>query len=222
MKDRSKGPRVRWQGIRTRLAATGAVGGFSATVLFALCNGALGVWYASFWHGSICIYYILLSLLRGTLLTAERMAGHEQPHAAADRRRKVFRITSVIVLVMNLALAAPVSLMVLDRRPIRTGLVPAIVSAAYTTYKVSTSAVRLKRAKGTILEQELSLIRFVDALVSVLVLQNTLIVAVDGGISPQLFQLVAVSSAAILLLIFIISVVWFVRGLASPAQDPPA
>ena len=57
------------------------------------------------------------------------------------------------------------------------------------------------------------MIRLVDALVSILVLQNTLIIAVEGGISPRLFRLVAISSAGILLLVFAVSVAWFMRGL---------
>lgn len=34
----------------------GTLCGFAATVAFALYNGALGVVYASPWHGSICAY----------------------------------------------------------------------------------------------------------------------------------------------------------------------
>ncbi len=51
-----------------------------------------------------------------------------------------------------------------------------------------------------------------DALVSVLVLQNTLSIAVEGCISPRLFRLVAISSAGILLIVFTVSVAWFMRG----------
>ena len=70
---------------------------------------------------------ILLSLLRGILLAAEHC------------RKKVFYVTSGIVLVMNAALLTSVSLMVLDQRPIQTGLTPAIALASYTTYKIGTA-----------------------------------------------------------------------------------
>ena len=188
------------------MAKTTIGGGFVSTLLFALYNGGLGVWYASLWYGSICAYYILLSLLWCILLTAKRKAG---PELGERRRKKVFLMTAVTLLVMNLALCIPVSLMVLNQRPIRAGMVPAITSAAYTTYKISSAVVRWKRTNGTILDRELSTIRLVDALVSVLVLQNTLIIAVDGGISPRMFRLAAVSSAGILLLIFAVSAAWF-------------
>ncbi len=135
-----------------------------------------------------------------------------EPEAAEGYRKRVFRETFALATAMNAAMAAPVSLMVLDRRPVHTGLIPAIAAAAYTTYKISAAAVRLKRTRGTALERELSMLRLVDALMSVLVLQNTLIIAVDGGISRQMFPLAAVSSAGILLLIFAISAAWFVRN----------
>ena len=161
---------------------------------------------------SICAYYILLSLLRGILLAAERKAGKAEPEVAAHCRKRVFYVTSKIVLAMNAALLTPVSLMVLDQRPIQTGLIPAIASATYTTYKISAAAVKWKRTNDTILDRELSMLRLVDALASVLVLQNTLIIAVDGGISPRMFWLVTISSAGILLLIFAVSVSWFIRS----------
>lgn len=199
---------------RLPFAAIGAAGGFAVTILFALYNGALGIWYPSLWHGSIGIYYALLSLVRGILLAAERKAKGKEQETAESYRRKIFTATSGIVLAMNAALVTPVSLMALDQRPIQTGLIPAIASATYTTYKISAAAVQLKRANGTILDRELGMIRLVDALASVLVLQNTLIIAVDGSISPRLFRLVAIASAGILLLIFAVSAAGVIRGLA--------
>ncbi len=213
MKKQSKGFLDHWRKNRPLFAKAGMVGGFAATVMFALYNGGLGIWYASLWHGSICIYYILLCLLRGILVATERKARKAELEIAENYRKKVFYVTSWIVLVMNSALSIPISLMVLGQRPIQTGMIPAIASAAYTTYKISAAAVKWKRTSGTILDRELSMIRFVDALVSVLVLQNTLIIAVDGGISPHLFRLVAISSAGILLLIFVVSIAWFAHGL---------
>lgn len=198
---------------RPLFAAIGVTGDFAATVLFALYNGCLGIQFSSLWHGSICIYYILLSLLRGILLVAKRKAGKKERELAENYCKRVFGVTSGIVLIMNAALSTPVSLMVLDQRPIQIGLIPAIASATYTTYKISVAAVKWKLTSGTILDRELSMLRLVDALVSVLMLQNTLIIAVEGGISPRLFRLVVISSAGILLLVFAVSGAWFMRGL---------
>ena len=219
MEKRSKALAVRWRETRSLRSAVGTAGGFASTILFALYNGALGILHASLWHGSISAYYLLLSLLRGRLLLAGRTVRKKEPTAAARYERRVFRVTSGVMLVMNVALAVPVSLMVLDRRPIHTGLIPAIASATYTTYKISASAVRLRRKTGGLFDRELGFLRFVDALVSVLVLQNTLLVAVDGGVSQRMFPLVALTSAGILLVIFAMTLAWLVKGpagLSSP------
>lgn len=179
---------------------------FAATAAFALYNGALGLYHSSLWHGSICTYYILLSLLRGALLLAEGQEG------IPDRwRKRVFYGTSGLLLTLNGALMAPVALMVLSRRPVSVGLVPAIFSAAYTTYKITAAAVGLRKRSGNMFSRELGVLRFDDALVSVLVLQNTLITVVDGKVSGGMFRLAAVTSGVIFLLIFGAAFLWYRR-----------
>lgn len=212
MKKAAEAALARWRESASLRAKAGTWGGFAATVAFALYNGALGLRNASLWNGSICAYYILLSALRGSLLAAERRSGRLDGAAAARLEKRAFAGTAAAMLVMNGALAVPVALMVLDRRPAQMGLIPAITSATYTTYKISAAAVKLRRRKESVFAGELGIIRFVDALVSVLVLQNTLICAVEGGVSQGMFYLAAVSSAGIFLAITAVLVAWIVRN----------
>jgi len=189
--------------IRALLAhrqTVGRVGGFAVTVAFALYNGILGAIYASIWHGSICLYYLLLSALRGILLSAVRRPARE---------RRAFRCASLLLPVLDLSLAVPAAMMVLDRKPVQIGQIPAIGMAAYTTYKVVLAAVGLKRSKKTesLAEKALRTIAFTDALVSVLTLQNTLIVVMDGGMGGKMQILSACSSAALLVLA-VFAAVW--------------
>lgn len=200
--------RARWQESAALRAKAGTLGGFAATVAFALYNGVLGISRSSVWHGSICVYYLLLSALRGGLLAAKRRSGGLTGGDAARQRRRVFWTASAVMLVMNAALAVPAALMVLDRRPAQMGMIPAIASAAYTTYKISAAAVKLRRREGDLFARELRVLRFVDAMVSILVLQNTLIRAVDGSVSQEMFYLTAISSAGLLLAIFAALLVW--------------
>lgn len=202
--------RARWRESAALRAKAGTLGGFAATVAFALYNGVLGISRSSVWHGSICVYYLLLSALRGGLLAAKRRSGGLTGGDAARQRRRVFWTASAVMLVMNAALAVPAALMVLDRRPAQMGMIPAIASAAYTTYKISAAAVKLRRREGDLFARELRVLRFVDAMVSILVLQNTLIRAVDGSVSQEMFYLTAISSAGLLLAIFAALLVWTV------------
>lgn len=200
--------RARWRESAALRAKAGTLGGFAATVAFALYNGVLGISRSSVWHGSICVYYLLLSALRGGLLAAKRRSGGLTGGDAARQRRRVFWTASAVMLVMNAALAVPAALMVLDRRPAQMDMIPAIASAAYTTYKISAAAVKLRRREGDLFARELRVLRFVDAMVSILVLQNTLIRAVDGSVSQEMFYLTAISSAGLLLAIFAALLVW--------------
>ena len=62
----------RWKAeydFKTYITATGSL---SVTLLFALYNGFLGIYHASLWHGTICVYYILLTLLRGLIIFAAK------------------------------------------------------------------------------------------------------------------------------------------------------
>ena len=174
-------------------------------------NGSLGAIYASVWPGSICLYYLLLSALRGILLSAVRRPARE---------RWAFRCASLLLPVLDLSLTVPAAMMVLDRKPVQIGQIPAIGMAAYTTYKVVLAAIGLKRSKRTesLAEKALRTIAFTDALVSVLTLQNTLIVVMDGGMGGKMQILSACSSAALLALAVFAAVWNIVIGRRSAAQ----
>lgn len=188
----------------------GTLCGFAATVAFALYNGALGVVYASPWHGSICAYYLLLSAARGLLLWGQRRRERLSEADGARLKRGYLCAAGGMLAVMDLALTAPVALLVLDQRTSSMGLIPAIASATYTTYKVTVAVIGLRRTKKDPFLRGLSALRFVDALVSVLVLQNTLLIAVDGGITEDMLLLSLVSSAALFLVICVTPVFWLV------------
>lgn len=195
----------------------GALCGFAATVAFAVYNGALGAVCASPWHGSICAYYLLLSAARGLLLWGQRRERLSETDGAGLKRRYLCAAGGMI-LVMDLALAAPVILLVLDQRAASMGMIPAITSATYTTYKVTAAAVGLKRTPKDPFLRGLSALRFADALVSVLVLQNTLLLAVDGGITEDMLLLCLVSSAALFAVICVVTALWFAGAWKAAAQ----
>ncbi len=169
------------------------------TVLFALYNGYLGIASLSLWHGSIAIYYILLAVIRGIILISERKN---------SARLRTFRISSCFLLLLNIALICPIALMVMFEKPVSIGKIPAIAMAAYTTYKVIMASVNFgskkKRRSGNILISELRAISLIDAIVSVLSLQNTLIM-VEGG-AESMLTLSAITSGAMYALVLVITI----------------
>ena len=194
---------------------TAALGSLAVTALFALYNGFLGVSHASLWHGSICVYYLVLVILRTTVITAGKKARRKaEPNRALV---KVYIASAALLLFLNVCLIVPVSLMVVRQKPVNMSLIPAIAMAAYTTYKVVMASVNLKRRKRSSdrLVRLLRTINFIDALVSVLSLQNTLIMVNMKGDGSEMLTLSAITSAAIMLAVLAISVAAMIKGVVS-------
>ena len=105
---------------------------------------------------------------------------------------------------MNAALIAPIAIMVKGGRSDTFGLIPTIVSAAYTTYRVTMSILHYKKTRTStnVLMAELRTINLVDSCVAVLSLQNTLIA--ETGSMADMIQLTVWTSEGILLLTVII------------------
>ena len=187
------------------------------TILFALYHGFLGLAASSIWHGSICVFYLLLVVIRGIILLTEYRIKSEREEEKQRRRRKTFLITSVLLLLLNLSLMLPISLMVLLQNQVNIGKIPAIAMAAYTTCKITMAIIHMrKRQVRHVLIRELRTINLIDALVSILTLQNTLIL-VNAGEGNDMLTLSAISSAAIFLVIIGITVRLFLNGKASRA-----
>lgn len=191
---------------------------FGVTVLFALYNGYLGIRLLSVWHGGICVFYILLAAIRGIILLTEKNNRQRDWIQREKHRRKTFVISGCLLFILDLALAFPVSLMVIMKKPVDMTLIPAIIMAVYTTCKVTMASIHIRRQirsnQSNILVAQLRTINFIDALVSILTLQNTLIMVnrADQGGSDMLI-LSAVSSAVIYTVIIFITVSLLVKGL---------
>lgn len=189
---------------------TGAAASLGWTVLFALYHAHLGLRYGSAWHGSIGVFYFLLMAIRGIVLLTEKNRTWTEEEKNFCRRR-TFLISSVLLMALDLALILPISMMVVLDKPVSMGLIPAIAMAAFTTWKVTMASIhigRLRRSpRGNILIAELRTVNFIDALVSILTLQNTLIM-VSGTTTGKnaMLPLSAASSAVIYAVIVAITI----------------
>ncbi|MCI5746203.1 MAG: hypothetical protein MR270_08000, partial [Erysipelotrichaceae bacterium] len=170
-----------------------------AIVCFTIYNGTLGFIYNSIWHICIFAYYLLLLLIK-CLLVFTIM--HKK---ARLNQLKIVYVTFIVLIVMTLAMIAPAFLLVLDKRTYDLGLIPSIASAAYTTYNITMAIINMKKAKKTnaLLIKQIRLVNIVNTLMSILVLQNTLILA-NGGYTDEMKKLSVVTSVGILILIITI------------------
>lgn len=198
----------RWENDYAFKTLIGSAVSCCITVMFAMYNGYLGISLLSVWHGSICAFYVLLFLIRGSILLTEK---RNMDKSKAERERsgyRTFKISAFLLLLLNLSLIFPISYMAVLARPAAMGLIPAIIMAVYTTYKLTMAAVHMRKQKlrshKNLLIAQLRTINLIDALVSVLALQNTLIM-VSGAESDiqDSFVLSIVSSGLIYILILI-------------------
>ena len=186
------------------------------TALFALYHGYLGLCYASVWHGSIGVFYLLLMVIRGIILLTEKQ-NQRRPASLQDRcRRRAFLISSLLLLVMDLALFWPITMMVVLDKPVSMGLTPAIAMAAYTTWKITMASIHMnqqrRRSGGNILVAELRTVNFIDALVSILTLQNTLIMVNRAAADENFMLPVSAASSAIIYVVIVFITVRMLRS----------
>ena len=175
---------------------------------FTVFNGILGIVYHSAWHASICIYYVLLAAVRGIVSGVLGKDTLGKKIQGNNERRKVFVGTHIVMILMDIALIFPIAYMVKGERTYEYGLIPAIVMAAYVTYRITMGIIhyRKSRREANLLVKELRTISLNDSLVALLSLQNALIIA-SGTEMRSMLQLTSGTSAAIWCVVVIITVI---------------
>ncbi len=174
---------------------------FFINIAFFAYNLVFGIAYRLIWNWSISIYYAILIFLRAMILLLERKWSATPQKAVNEKRLRLRKEMSLCMLVMDLSLIAPVTLMVLSRRQVRYGMIPTIAMAAYTTYKVTLAAIHFtkRKQKSNLSVQLLREITLKDAIVSVLTLQNAMLMQFSEG--ESFLALSACTSAGMLLLL---------------------
>ena len=175
-------------------------------LIFAVFNGVYGVIYRSIWNQSICGYYVFLLVVRVALVACQNS------NASPAKIKAAYVVSFVVLLLMNLALVAPAVLMITNQRVVKFGKIASIAVAAYTTYSIVMSILGVNKSKrGDLLGKQLALVTFFNAIVSVIILQNTLIV-VNGGYDQSMTTLTIVTTFCLIAFLIFITVFSFVRN----------
>lgn len=176
-------------------------------VAYMIFNGVMGIVHLSLWHGSICVYYFFLGLIRFIIVLAERKQFSDTPEKE-NFNRKVYIKTHLLLLIMDLAMITPILVMAKGGREFTYGLIIAIAYAVYATYKITKAIIHFAKTRKSdnILTSELRMIYLSDALLSILTLQNALIIA-NNGFSTSMSTLTMWSSCGIITLIFLITII---------------
>lgn len=183
-------------------------------LLFALYNGIFGIVFRSMWHIEIGVYYVLLLAVKLIVYAGFRLSEKQKSLKA------VFFTTVVLLFLINAALILPINSMIKYERTVSFPLEVAIGIAAYTTYKVTMTVINVVKSRKTtdLLAREIVTIRFVESIVSILTLQNTLIMVNAGTSDEGLRILCIVSSAAGLCAILYLTVKMIIDYFKKPTK----
>lgn len=181
------------------------------TIIFTAYNIYLGIIFVTSWNISISIYYILLTIIRiyVILITFKLKKAPISNDIKIIKSNKHYFIQSIMLFFLDLSLAIPLTLMVLEQKNIQYSQTVAIANAAYAAYKLI-MAIKNKKSANKSKNLSIKMLRNLnlkDALVAILSLQYTLIITFDKGINKNMQILCAISTFTIWLTLIIMSIV---------------
>lgn len=146
----------------------------------AVINGMIGLVNFSLWYGALGTYYLLLSLTRGDVLlhhqSKKKYAARETETQLKVREIKTYRSCGILLVLLPFALSFVILEMVVsDMAFVHSGIM-IYVSAIYTFYKITMSAVNFFKARKSdeMTVRAIRNINLADALVSILALQTAM------------------------------------------------
>ncbi len=191
----------------------GTLFSFLINAVYAVFLGSLSLMSGSLWYGALTLYYITMSVNRGSLvLKYSTIHTQNLTHIETQlNKTKAYRNSGIMLLVSTLALGVFVIVMLV--RPESMPFVDILIYpvAIFTFYKIVISIINLFKAQkhDDIAVQASRNINFAMAMVSVLTLQVNLFQVFEAK-NPTSYN--AVSGAIICLLIIVIGIFMIVNG----------
>lgn len=182
---------------------------------FSVYNGYLGIAHEYIFGVSIAVYFAVLSAIYFILVDGEMLSG--KVGAKQNTHVRKYIVATALLLAVDVLLVGPITLMVLQRRQFNLGMIAAITVATYATYKVSSAVANYVKTRNYFDVRTVSVrsVKLVDAMVSLLTLQNTLIVAKGSSAEQSTFVLTSWTSLALYVAIVTVSVMGFRRCLSA-------
>ncbi len=170
---------------------------------FVAYNAIAGLLYHSVWNGSISIYYGFLVAIRAVFLISEFIF-HKKDFEEIKKneyRNKIFKSEGVLLLLLNVALIAPVTILALSKKQVYLPMWVAIAEASYTFYKVIACIYSFAKSRksANLSIKGIKNLNLTSATVSMLSLENTMILTFSE--EPNTMQLLMIMSAFVVMLI---------------------
>lgn len=180
-------------------------GTFGFNAVYALFQLGLGLWHHSAWFYAMAGYYLLLALMRLTLMRHTRTHAPGQDNALEWRK---YRFCGWMLLVMNLALAIFTLYFVYRIRTFYHHEITTIAMAAYSFAALTMAIINAVRYKkyGSPAYSAAKAISLVSATVSMLTLENAMLTTF-GEDSSEMFRQIILGASGI-------AVILVVQGIA--------
>lgn len=196
--------------------------GLFINLLYAGIKMFSGIFYRSVWFVTLAVYYILLAVMRASLLHFVRTHGSVGENKTAALRR--YRLCGIILLFMNIALAGMVILVVQENSGFTYPGVLIYVMAMYAFYATITAVwnvVKFRRYGSPVMSAA-KIINLTAALVSMLSLETAMLTQFGAADDPMFRQIMTASTGAgisiLVLSMAVYMIVWSTRQLKGDNQ----
>lgn len=181
--------------------------GIAVNFLYGLFRIVVGTRYASVWFISMAVYYLVLAVLRLSLIL-------NYQHKSETVELRCYRRTAWWLFLLNLPMGGMILLMVLTNSGYSYPGYVIYLSAMYTFYTMVTSVVSLVRFRrlGSPILSAAKVLNFIAALMSILGLQTAMIArfSTEGDGFRKMMN--AITGGAIWLSVILIAVYMLHRG----------
>lgn len=110
-------------------------------IAYTIFYGFLGIYYSSIWNGTICVYYVLLAIVRAIIIRNLKKEEELVPELSIKKRKSVYKITHILLFSFNIVIVVPIAVMIKGEKSYTWGLIPSLAMATYTTYRVVMSII---------------------------------------------------------------------------------
>lgn len=150
---------------------------------YMIYNGVFGILNRSAWFVTMAVYYCLIGIMRFLAVrTKARTDRMEDCNAAMAQEYRVLKWDGILLLLLTFALGGIITLTIADNAIGARSDVMAITIASYTFYKIIQAVmnmIKVRKMDSPILTS-IRNIGFADALVSMISLQNILILSFES------------------------------------------
>ena len=153
-----------------------------------------GIATQSWWLFTVGIYYVILSIVRFTVIRTKR------------HKRFVFKCTGTMLMALSLPLVGTVILSFVEDRGIKFHLIVMLAIAVYSFTKITLATINWVKARKST-STKLIIIRntsFADAFVSIFSLQRSMLVSFEGMTQTEIRIMNVATGAAVSVIVFVL------------------